>query len=65
MRFVKILAGLSTAGADPASKFRGGRAISVIFGIQVSLRVYYFKTDEVYFTTLLWQKNGWPNSLIL
>jgi len=24
MRFVKILAGLSTAGADPASKFRGG-----------------------------------------
>jgi len=28
-------------------------AISVIFGIQVSLRVHYCKRDEVYFTTLL------------
>jgi len=39
------------AGADPTSKFR--RAISVIFGIQVSLRVHYCKRDEVYFTTLM------------
>jgi len=31
MCFVKISAGLTTTGADPASKFRGG-AISVIFG---------------------------------
>ena len=37
------------AGADPTSKFRA--AISVIFGIQVSLRVHYCKRDEVYFRT--------------
>ena len=41
IRFVNIPAGLSTAGADPASKFRVVRAISVIFGIQVSSRVHY------------------------
>jgi len=28
----------------------GGKAISVIFGSQVSLRIHYCKTDEVYFT---------------
>jgi len=39
------------AGADPTSKFRA--AISVIFGIQVSLRVHYCKGNEVCFTTLL------------
>jgi len=39
------------AGEDPTSKFR--RAISVIFGIQVSLRVRYCERDEAYFTTLL------------
>jgi len=39
-------------------------AISVIFGIQVSLRVHYCKRDEVYFTTLLWQNNGRQNGLI-
>jgi len=42
-------------GADPAKKAKG--AISVIFVGQVSLRVHYFK-DEAYFTTLLWQNNG-------
>jgi len=30
------------------------RAISVICGSHVSLRDYYCKLDEVYFTTLLW-----------
>jgi len=39
------------AGADPTSTFR--RAISVIFVIQVSLRVHYCKKDEVYITTRL------------
>jgi len=38
--------------------FRG-----VIFGIQVSLRIYYCKRDDVYFTTLLWQKNWRQNGL--
>ena len=33
------------AGADPANKFR--EVISVIFGSQVSLRVHYYKRDEV------------------
>ena len=40
------------------------RAISVICGSHVSLRDYYCKLDEVYFTTLLWQKNGRQNDLI-
>jgi len=62
MHFVKIPAGLTTAGVDPASKFR---AISVIFGSQVSLQVHYCKTDQVCFTTLLLQNNGRPNSLML
>jgi len=35
-----------------SSKFRGG-AISVIFNSQVSLRVHYYRRDEVYFTILL------------
>jgi len=35
-----------------------GESISVIFGIQVSLRVPYCKRDEVYFTTLLWQNQA-------
>jgi len=39
------------AGTDPNSKFRV--VISVIFGIQVSLRVHFCKRGEVYFTTLL------------
>ena len=43
-------------GADPASKFRGRGAISMIFGSQVSLQVHYCKRDEAYFITLLWQK---------
>ena len=63
MRFVKIPAGLSTAGSDPASKFKGG-AISIIFGSQVSLRVHCCKTDEVYLTTVLLQNNGRPTSRI-
>ena len=33
-----------------------GRAISMIFGSQVSLQVHYCKRDEAYFITLLWQK---------
>jgi len=35
---------LVQAGADPASKVRGGGAISVKFDIQVSLRLHYCKT---------------------
>jgi len=38
-------------GSDPAKKVKG--AISVIFGGQVSSRVYYCKRDEAHFTTLL------------
>ena len=49
------------SGVDLASKISG--AISVIFGNQVSLRVHYCKRDEVHFTTLLWQNNGWQNCL--
>jgi len=48
-------------GTDPASEIRGGRDFSIIFVIQVSLRVHYFKGDEVYFTTLLWHNNGRQN----
>ena len=40
---------------------RLGGAISVIFGSQVWLRVHYYKRDEVYCTTLLWQHNGRQN----
>ena len=40
-------------GVDPARKFSGGGAITVIFGSQVLLRVHYSKTDRVYFTTRL------------
>jgi len=49
------------AGADPTSTFSG--AISVVFGIQVSLRVHYCKRVQEYFTTLLWQKNWRQNGL--
>jgi len=35
----------------------------VIFGTQVSSWVHYYKRDEVYFTTLLRQYNGWQMSL--
>jgi len=42
----------------------GGAAISVIFSSHVSLRIHYCKTDEVYFTTLLWQNNGRQNDLV-
>jgi len=52
----------SDTGADPASEFKG--ATSVIFDIEVSLRVHYCKRDEVYFTTLLWQNNWRQNGLI-
>jgi len=38
-----------------------GGEILVIFGSQVSLRVHYCKSDEVYFMTLLWQNNGRQN----
>jgi len=51
------------AGADPLVSLGGrGGAISVIFGNQVLLRVHYRKRDEVFFTTLLWQKmdGKWP-----
>jgi len=51
----------SVTRADPGSKIRG--AISVVFGIQASLRVHYCKINEVYFTTLLWQSNGQQNGL--
>jgi len=51
------------SGADPASKFRGG-AISVIYGSQDLLRVHCCKTDEIYFTTQLWQNNGRQNGLV-
>jgi len=50
-------------GTDPANRVRG--AISAIFVSQVSWRVQYFKRDEVYFTTLLWQNNGWQNGLVV
>ena len=56
------LVGWFNSGAEAARKFRG--AISIIFGSQVSLRVHYYKRDEVYFTTLLWQNNGRQNGLI-
>jgi len=39
------VSGCVQAGADPANKFR--EVISVIFGSQVSLRVHYYKRDEV------------------
>ena len=42
-----------------------GGAISVMFGIQVSLRVHYCKRHEVIFTTRLWQNNGRQNVLII
>ena len=43
--------------------FRG--AISVIFGSQVSLWwVHYCKRDEIYFTALVWQNDGWQNGAI-
>jgi len=48
--------------ADPTCKVRG--AISLIFGIHVSLRVRYRKRNEVYFATPLWQNNGRQNGLI-
>jgi len=38
-----------------------GGAISVIFGSQVSLLAHYCKSDEAYFTTLLWQNSGRQN----
>jgi len=57
------LSGAPQTGADPASKFKG-RGISVIFGGQVSLCIHYCKKDEVYFTTLLWQKSGQQNGPI-
>ena len=41
-----------------------GGAISVKFGSQVLLWVHYCKTDEIYFTTLLWHKNGRQNGPI-
>jgi len=50
-------------GADPANELKG--AIAVIFVSHVSLPVHYSKRDEVYFTTLLWQNNGWQNGLVL
>jgi len=53
-RFILQMSGntLQQAGADPASQFRGGR-FQLVFGSQVSLRVYYCKRDEVDFATLL------------
>jgi len=38
-------------------------AISVIFVVK-SQRLRYCRKDEVYFTTVLWQNNGWQNGLI-
>ena len=43
---------------------RLGGAISVVFGSQLALRVHYWKSNEVYFTTLLWQNNVRQNGLI-
>jgi len=54
----------ASTGADPASKFRGGRDFRNI-GSQVSQRLPYCKRDEAYFTTMLWPNNGWQNGLIL
>ena len=39
-------------------------AISITFVGQVSVRVHYCKSDEVYFTTLLWQNYGRQNVLV-
>jgi len=39
-----------------SSQWFYGVAISAIFGSQGSICVYYCKGDEVYLTTLLWQK---------
>ena len=54
---------MTEVGTDLASKFKGGGTISVIIGSQVSLRVQYFKRDEVHFTafavTKQW-KAKWP-----
>jgi len=47
--FLKLLS--SNQGRIQPVSLRG--AISVIFGSQVSLRVYYCKRDEAYLTTLL------------
>jgi len=54
---------LNQQGTDPASNLRGG-TISAIFGSQASSFVHYCKRDEVYFTTVLSQNNGWQNGLI-
>ena len=43
---------------------RLGGEISVVPGSQVLSRVHYYKRDEVYFTTLLWQNNGRQNAPI-
>jgi len=40
-----------TPGQIQANEVKG--AISVIFVSQISLRVHYFKRDEVYLTTFL------------
>jgi len=48
-------------GVDPASTVRGGGAIS---GSLASLRVRYYKRDEVCITTPLLQNNGRKNGLI-
>ena len=34
---------------------------SVLFGSRAPLRVHYCKWDDVYFTILLWQNNGWQS----
>jgi len=41
------------ARANPVRNFRGGGAIALKFGGQVSLRVHYCKRDEVHFVTVL------------
>jgi len=48
--------------AGPVSKGSGGK-ISLILGSQVSQRLRYCKTAEVYFTTLLWKNNRQQNGL--
>ena len=50
------------AGADPASKFRGGDFSNIWHSTLIT--VHCCKIDEVYFSTLLWQNNGRQNRLI-
>jgi len=48
--------------ADPASEVKG--AISLMHFGQISLGVYFCKSDEVYFTILLSQNSGRQKGLI-